>query len=230
LNMSADKDLSPLKYLFVSLVCLLSLASCAPKLVAPPVISYENIPLDRALSELGAVRSVEAVMAIEYQKKDSTMSGDAFVNLSDDKLTLRLYYMGFLYGEVSEENGIVKSKPKLDKNKSAILVDGLKNSFLWWTLKDYTLTEKEDTYVLTNSYREVVVDRKTLLPLRQTLNLDSGDVLTILYDEPAITEEAAKVGQSSLLQRYQSKLTITLKNYTVRIKIKSYSASQQTAS
>lgn len=212
-------------YLLLVLLCLAFIASCAPKQAIQAVPSYENMPLEQVLAEFGAVRSIEAVLSIEYEKKDGAVSGDAFMNLSEDTLSLRLYYLGFLAGEVSEENGIVKSKPKLDRNKSALLVDGLKNSFFWWNIRDYRLMEREGAYVLKNSYREVVLDRKTMLPVRQTIELENGDPVTILYEEPAVSEEPVKPEPGLMLRRYQSKLTISLKNHIVRVRINSYTPS-----
>lgn len=208
--------------ILASVSCLLLFASCAPKRVGLPL--YEEVPLEKAMAELKSINSIEAVLAIEYEKKDSTMSGDASLRLSENNLNLRLYYLGFLAGEVNEENGIVKSKPKLDKNKSTILVDGLKNSFFWWNIKDYLVQEGDGVYILKNSYRKILVDKKTLLPVQQVIELANGDELNILYDAPAHSEEAAKDSQASLSQRYQSKLTIGLKNHLLRIKVKSYTA------
>lgn len=201
-----------------SVLCLLFSVSCAPKHVELP--SYEKINIDNAFLEIKKIKSIEAVLSVEYEKNSdidvSTMSGDASLFVSEDKLNLRLYYLGFLIGEVSEDNGIIKSKPKLDKNKSTILIDGLKNSFLWWNIKDYILEEKEDAYELKNSYRKLLISKKTLLPLQQTIELNDGEELKIFYDAPAKIEG----------DWYNSRLKIEFKNYIVKIKIKSYSVAR----
>lgn len=225
------------------LLLLLLTSSCAPKHVELP--SYEGIRIENALSELKDIKSIEAVLSVEYEKNDSSMSGDASLNLSENRLNLRLYYLGFLAGEVSENNGIIKSKPKLDRNKSTILVDGLKNSFFWWNIKDYTLQEKEDIYELKNSYRKILINKKTLLPVQQTIELYDGESLNIFYDAPAKTEvgnQQSAVSEdtrektmqdsqhSTLITHnsplplwYNSRLKIEFKNYIVKIKVKSYS-------
>jgi len=115
----------------VILLCsLLLLASCAaPKLVERP--SHRGIALDEALAQYRSISSINTVLGLEYEKNDTIMSGDASLSASPDKLSLRIYYLGFLQGEVYEENGTIKSKPKLDKNKSALLVEGLKSSLFW---------------------------------------------------------------------------------------------------
>lgn len=225
------KQFNRFKLLLPLLCCSTALSfivSCAPKHVELP--SYEGIHIENALSELKDIKSIEAVLFVEYEKNDSSMSGDASLNVSEDKLNLRLYYLGFLAGEVNEDNGIIKSNPKLDKNKSTILIDGLKNSFFWWNIKDYTLQEKEDVYELKNSYRKLLISKKTLLPVQQTIELNDGEELKIFYGMPAksnneSTEEINQQNQPSNSKPvwYNSRLKIEFKNYIVKIKVKSYS-------
>ncbi|HAK87498.1 MAG: hypothetical protein A2077_02510 [Nitrospirae bacterium GWC2_46_6] len=224
---------SLLHYSIAPLLVLL-LVSCAPKHVEVP--SYERADLNETISELKKIRTIEAVLSVDYEKGDSAMSGDASMNLSEKSLDLKLYYLGFLAGEVKEENGvIIKNKPRLDKNKSAILVDGLKNSFFWWNMQDYTLQEREDSYELKNSYRKLFISKKTLLPVRQIIEINDGEKLNILYDSPVKQNAGEKesneksagpsliTDDSSPSSWYNSALRIEFKNYIVRIKVKSYS-------
>ncbi|HEX8947729.1 MAG TPA: hypothetical protein VF790_02135, partial [Dissulfurispiraceae bacterium] len=118
-NTSGHSSYKPCKTYFFALCALLlalGAASCAPKLAEKP--SYTGVPLEEALAKLRDIASIEAVLSVEYEKNDSTMTGDAFLNLSEDRLSLRLYYLGFLAGEVSEEDGVIKSNPKMSKYKS----------------------------------------------------------------------------------------------------------------
>src|SRR5271169_6717326 len=80
---------------FLLLLCLLFLVSCAtPKLAEKP--SYRGIRLDDALSQYRKISSISTVVGLEYEKNDTTMSGDASLSVSPDKLSLRIYYLGFL--------------------------------------------------------------------------------------------------------------------------------------
>src|SRR5208337_4741971 len=92
---------------------LLALVSCAPKYAEKP--SREGMSLAAIMTKMNTVRTIEAVLAIDYEKNDATMSGDAHLDLSPSSLNLRIYYLGFLYGELSEDNGVIHSKPKFDK-------------------------------------------------------------------------------------------------------------------
>jgi hypothetical protein len=206
--------------------CLLFIASCAPKYAERP--SREGMPLSEVLYRMNGIQSIEAVLSIHYEKNEAAMSGDAFLNLSGNALDLRIYYLGFLAGEIKEDNGVISSKPKIDKYKSIVLVDGLKNSFMWWTIKDYTVEEIEDTYVLKNFNRELIIDKKNLLPLKQTIELDNGEELNISYDTPAQNQpETNQYIPDPETTWYQSRLSIRYRNHLVTVKVKSYTASTE---
>lgn len=208
------------------LLALCALASCAPKYAERP--SREGLSLAGVLARMNSIQSIEAVLSISYEKNDAAMSGDAFLNLSDNALDLRIYYLGFLAGEIKENNGIISSKPKIDKYRSIVLVDGLKNSFMWWTIKDYTVQEKQDSYVLRNYNRELIIGKKDLLPLKQTIELDNGEELNISYDTPArIEPEKNQQVRDPETAWYQSILSIRYRNHVVNVKVKSYTASPE---
>jgi len=187
--------------------------------------SHKGITLNDALSQYRKISAVNTVVGLEYEKNGTIMSGDASLSVSPDKLALRIYYLGFLQGEVYEENGNIRSKPKIDKTKSTILVEGLKNSLFWWNITDYEVLDRKDSYELRNGYRKVVVNKDTLLPIEQTIELENGDVLAISYDSPTriINEDDKAAPDDSPLSWYPSIVNIQLRNYIVRINVKSYS-------
>lgn len=213
----------------LSAICLLTLllcmvlVSCAPK-KAVVVPTQEGVPLEKALSDLRQVKTLEATLSVDYERGDTIMSGDAGLTLSDAALNLRLYYLGFLAGELKEENGtITVSKPRLDKNRSTLLAQGLRNGFFWWNIKDYAITEDQEQYVLRNKNREILVSKKLMLPTQQSIRLENGDELIITYDMPDQIEEAERIpGSPAWLQYYQSQMKIELKRYLVKVKVKSY--------
>ncbi|MFA5354922.1 MAG: hypothetical protein WC291_11890 [Thermodesulfovibrionales bacterium] len=216
-----------LQCLFV-LLLLLAVSSCAPRYVGTP--SYKGVSLDEALAAMKKISTIDAVLAVEYEKGDGGgMSGDAHLTVTQEKLDLRIYYLGFLAGEVSEEGGIIKSKPRLDRNKGTLLVDGLRNSLFWWEISDYAVSERDNLYVLKNSFREVAIDRETLLPVRQTIELENGDRLEISYESPArVEKEETAEGGESVTDAYeplwyQSEMNIAYRGHTVKVRVKSYS-------
>jgi hypothetical protein len=213
-----------LSFCLLLTACSLLLVSCTPQ-VRHAGPDFNNLSLDDALSQYKKISTLNAVIGIEYEKNDAVMRADGSLSMSPDKLALRIYYLGFLQGEVYEENGEIKSKPKLSKNKTDILVNGLKNSIFWWNIRDYARTENEDTYELKNAVRKITIDRRTLLPVEQTITLDNGDQLIVSYGlpTPVLAADGTPAENNSPLGWYPSRLKIQLGNNVVRIVVKSYS-------
>ena len=214
-------------WLLTSVSCLFVLASCAAPRHAE-TLSFKGLTLDAALAQYRTISSINSVLGIEYEKNDTIMSGDASLSASPDKLSLRIYYLGFLQGEVYEENGIIKSKPKLDKNKSALLVEGLKSGLFWWNITDYDTFETVTSYELRNANRKVIIDKQSLLPIEQTIYFENGDKLIIAYEMPSriAPEDGKEISDNSPLSWYQSRIKMQLKNYVVRVNFKSYSVTR----
>jgi len=198
------------------------LISCTQ--IRPPGPNFSGMSLEEAIGQYKKITSVQSVVGIEYDQDDSTMSGDGALKVSPDSLSLRIYYMGFLQGEIYQEKGVVRSDPKIDRYKSALLVNGLKSSIFWWNISDYNKTETDDTYELRNRYRTVIIDKASLLPTEQTIALDNGEIVTITYGTPErrLTEDGKPTDTSSPLGWYPSQLKIELGPHVVRISVKSY--------
>jgi hypothetical protein len=209
--------------LLFTAVCLL-LVSCTPQ-VRHTGPSFESISLEDALVQYKKISSIDTIIGIEYEKNEAVMQGDGSLSISPDKLALRIYYLGFLQGEVYEENGEVRSKPKLERNKKDLLVNGLKSSIFWWNIKNYDKRETDDTYELRTPTRKVVLDKSSLLPISQTIMLEDGEQLSITYGLPVprLAKDGKRIESNSPLGWYPSRLKIQLRNYIVRIDVKSYS-------
>jgi hypothetical protein len=216
-------------FVFIPVLLLCIIVSCAPRHVEIP--SFNDIDLNRHLAELSTVRSIEAVLSLEYEKGDSLMNGDASLTISENTLDLKIYYLGFLAGYISENNGVVTVSQKIDRNRTLMFVEGLKNSFLWWKIMDNTYTIEEDGrfYKLENYNRKIFLDKKTLLPAQQFIEIYNGDELRIFYDSPARIEDAgdAVLAHSPAAMWYQSGMRISLNNHHLKIKIKSYTMKTQ---
>jgi len=184
------------------------LFSCTAKRVDLP--DYEGVDIKDVIAARSNIKRVEATFSVEFEKGDSTMTGDAALELSADTLDLRIYSMGFLMAEIKESRGVIKSKPDPGRSKSIILVDGLRNSIFWWLIADYAMENQNETYQLRNPRQRIVVDKKTMLPAVQTMELDDGRELRIFYEEPVKSGEFW----------YPSRMRIELSKYLVRIKIK----------
>lgn len=196
----------------ISIVLLFFLFSCAAKRVELP--DYTGVDVKTVIAERSSIKGINTTFHVEFEKTDGTIAGDAALTLTERTLDLRIYSMGFLMAEIKEADGIIKSIPPVDRNKNIILVEGLRNSILWWLIKDYEIEEQNGNYRVRNSSRKIVIDKKTMLPVSQSIELDSGKELRISYEEPA----------NSNGFWYPSRMKIELSKYAVRLKIKSMSS------
>lgn len=197
-------------FLLFIVSCLL-LTSCTSKRADMP--DYKGTDISKVVAVYNNIHGVEATFSVEFEKGDSMMTGDAAIELTDKTLNLRIYSLGFLIAEIKEEGGIIKSNPELNKSKTLILVDGLRNSFFWWKIKDYEVEEQDNIFQLWNSWQSILIDKKTLLPIYQSIELDNNKELRISYEEPA----------NSGGLWYPSKIRVELSRYLVKLRIKSLS-------
>ena len=188
---------------------LILLFSCAPKRVEMP--SYEGVDLKDVLTSRKNISGIETKFSLVYQRDDTEMKGDGALNiLGTGDMKMRLYSFGFLAFELSSQNGLIKSKPAIDRTKEMILTDGLRDCLFWWDITDFDTREKEGNFILSNSRRQVWIDRKTMLPVRQIISLDDGRELNIFYENP---EKTGNIW-------YPAKIRIELAKYAVTLKIK----------
>jgi hypothetical protein len=192
---------------------LLFFMACAPKKVEVPAFAPKS--LDELLSEKNGLFEIDTSFEIVLKKSDTEISGNGILNIHEKgDLSLRVYSIGLLMMELSSKNHIIKSNPRLDKNRTAILTQGLRDCFFWWDIKDFTVSDSEaGLYLLENRNRSLWIDKKTSLPIKQNIHFDDGKELTIFYDNPA--------EENSI--RYQSRMRIELSKNTVILTIKNIS-------
>lgn len=203
-----------LKLFFVSI--LICVSACAPKTVELPAVEQRSI--DVVLAERRSIERIDAAMSVVFEKIDSEMYGDAVFDIAQDgDLHMKVYTLGILAMELTSKKGQVKSTPKLDKSKTAILTQGLRDSLFWWDLTDVTVQEENDHLILQNATRQVVLDRKTMLPQEQRISFDDGRQVTVFYDKPAQTKGVW----------YQSKMRIELSRYAVTLTVREISFAER---
>jgi hypothetical protein len=179
------------------------------KRVGIPV--YEGIDVRDVLSAKSTISAMDATFSIIFEKDDSEMRGEGVLNISrNGDLSLRVYSFGFLALEVSSEKGMIKSNPRIDKSKSKLLTQGLRDCLFWWDIQDFVIDEKDRMYLLKNFSREIWLDKKTILPIKQRVSLEDGKELHIFY------EDVEKMGDAW----YPSTIKIELSQYSVTLKIR----------
>lgn len=193
---------SVLRLFFISIIVLL--CSCAPPEVRIP--TYEDMDPEEGLHLNERISAIEAEFSITFQKGDSKVRGEGVLTiLKNGNLTLRVYSLGFLAFELTSDNGIVKSNPVLDRTKRKILTYGLRDCLFWWDMEDYDIAESGDVYLIRSFPRRLWFDRKTMLPVQQSVQLDDDRELWFYYEKPQ------KMGDIW----YPSKIRIELSRYAV---------------
>lgn len=188
---------------------MLLFSSCAKPRIELP--SYDGADLKDVLAERSIISTIETDMSITFEKDDTEIKGNGILNIAKNgDMTLRIYSFGFLAFELISEDGLIRSKPLIDRHKGAILTYGLRDCLFWWDVEDNDISEYAEQYLLQDSDRMVWMDKKTLLPVQQVIALQDGRELTILYDTPAVSDTIW----------YPSNIRIELAQYAVTLNIK----------
>jgi hypothetical protein len=194
------------------LSALLLSYSCAVKKVEMPL--FEGVDVREALAEKSRISAIDTTFSIAYENRDTVLKGDGAVFIArNGDMTMRIYALGFLAFELIAENGSVKSSRPIDKNREVILTSGLRDCVFWWDLGDYENEEQENEYILKNPVRTVWIDKKTLFPLRQVIQLEDGREIAVSYETPERAEDIW----------YPSRIRIELDGNVVTLKIKDIS-------
>lgn len=175
--------------------------------------SYEGIELKDVLAEKGNIRSLKSTFTVAFDGNGDFGKGDAVLNLTPEALDLQIYSHGFLVAEVTSNKDFTKSSPALDRKRLSMLVDGLRNSFLWWNVKGYDIEDRTDGYRVASPWRILTINKKTMLPEKQFLELEDGRQIDILYAEPDFVDGIW----------FPSEMHIEMGSKSVRIKVKTLS-------
>jgi hypothetical protein len=174
----------------------------------------EEKSLVEAVAGKQTISRIGTAFSVTFEKADSEMKGEGVLDLfKNGDLDLKVYSLGFLALELVSRDGIVKSNPGLDSSKKRILSQGLRDSLFWWDIKDFTTLDEGDFYLLRSDGREITVDKKSMLPVKQQIFLPDGKMLSVYYENPANEDNF----------RYQSKIKIELARYSVTLNIRNIS-------
>jgi len=196
----------PVPFILCAVFSLLFM-SCATKKLEIP--TYEGVDPKAVLAAREHIKELESTFSIEFEREGSVMKGEGALKLTPDSLDLQVYSLGFLVAEVSSNGMVTSCNPPIDRNKLSLLVDGLRNSFFWWSVKNPDIRDDHDRYRVSNSWKKVFIDKKTMMPLSQTIELDEGRHLDVLYEEPAFMNGVW----------FPSKMKIALSHQSVNLRI-----------
>jgi hypothetical protein len=197
--------------LFLFSIILIA-AACAPKKAEMPF--FEERGIEAMLAERRAIERIDTTFGVVFEKADSEMHGDAVLDITrEGDLHLQVYTLGILGMDLTSKNGVVRSTPNLDRNRKAILTQGLRDGLFWWDMQDYTVRDEGEYVIMQNATRTLWLDRKTMFPAKQKMDFDDGKQLTVLYDSPAREKEIW----------YPAKMRLELPRYAVTLTVKGIS-------
>lgn len=196
----------------ISLIILL-LFGCAEK--KPVVIKeFHAENLEDFINKMKVYNTIDGVLNIQYEAKNTVLSGDASLKISKNELLLRIYYMGFPAGEIYEENGEVTSNLLIEKDRLKQIATGIRKGFIWWD-GDFLIAENSDEFILKekNGERMVILNKSGFMPNMQTLNVEGQNILITYNDYTKIHTEDGTALNIPL------NIVVYYKNRTLRIKI-----------
>ena len=128
----------------------------------------EEKPLDKVIAERNGISQIDSTFSVIFEKADSETRGDGVLNIfNNGDMELKVYSLGFLAMELTSRNGVVKSKPRLDRDKTGMLTQGIRDSLFWWDIKDFNVDDEGGCYLLRNAEREITINKKSGLPEKQ---------------------------------------------------------------
>lgn len=199
--------------LLISILCPAPflLSACATKKIEMP--SYKGIEPKDMLAGKENIKSLVSTFSIEFERDGVINRGDAVLRLNHGDVDVQVYSFGMLVAEVSSTADFIRSVPPIDKTKLSLLVDGLSNSFLWWSIKNPDITDEGGMYLVSNSWRRLFINKKTMQPIKQIIELEDGRQLKVFYGEPDLIGGVW----------FPSKMRVELSSHSVNLEIKTLS-------
>jgi len=152
-------------------IFLFFIAACAPKVKPVEIPEYKGT-LESFLAENAVWEGLSGSFNLNLTRPDrQVQSADAFIDTGPGRLEMRFYKLGFPAGE------LVEGDPRYDDLKEAI-----RSGLIWWQMGDFRATSLEHEYLIETETRSLVLDRKTLVPLSQSL-ISSRGIVNISYSD-----------------------------------------------
>ncbi|MDI6865556.1 MULTISPECIES: hypothetical protein [Thermodesulfovibrio] len=205
-----------LKLLAVSLIIFLFWGCAEKKPITVKEFYAENIA--DFIKKMQIYDSLEGVLNLQYETKNSVLNGDASLRISKNELLLRVYYMGFPAGEIYEENGEVSSNLLIEKDRLKQLAIGIRKGFIWWN-GNFTVSEDSENFFLKDGERIIILKKDGFMPLKQTLTVDNQTILIIYNEYKKIqTEDGTTLNMPSSISVYYKNRTLKIKIEKIKIK------------
>lgn len=164
------------------------LTGCTKKI--PPLTLQEikapEISFQEYLSWLDSRERIKFLFSINVNKQGEELSGNASLSVDKEDLLLRVYSMGFLVSEIKIYQGNISVEGrKIPESRAYLFIEALKLCLLWWKMDEREIEEKDQRYVIRNSWRKVYL-YKNYLPEKQEIYLPEVSSAVVIYEKPAL--------------------------------------------
>lgn len=174
---------------------------------------YESLDLMEELTKRNSIMSIESTFSIDFKRDGNSIKGDAVLRLTRDAFDLQVYSSGFLVADINSVNNVTRSSPDMDRNRLLMLIDGIRHSFFWWSIKNYEVKDMHDKYIVYNSWKKLFIDKNTITPEKQIVELEDGRQLEVFYGNPVMFDDTW----------FPSEMRIELSGRSVKLKIEAVS-------
>jgi len=175
----------PFRFYFFSVLILL--LGCAPRHIPPPIYGGMDLTLSEVLSEAGRwVDAVKTVVVIDVERDGRPLyHSRASVLIKRPRMAhVRVYNLGMLTVDVVVKGDDVYVLYGRVGEEWRPFIEELYNVVFWWDgVQGGEMYRGDDVYVIRDAGREICIDKETLLPLRQSLQV-GGRALYITYQRP----------------------------------------------
>lgn len=157
---------------FTLLVFFLFFAACVPKLKPVQVPEYKGT-VQEFFQENSIWEGLSGSFELLLKKPGGqVLAADSFIETGPEKITMRFYRLGFPVGELEEKNPRYRA-----------LEEAIRYGLLWWQVNSYALDRYEETYTIKTDRRSLIMDRKTLVPMSQTIYIPGEGTVYVRYSD-----------------------------------------------
>jgi hypothetical protein len=178
----------------------------------PPQYSGVELTLEELISKArDGIKSVKAIVEIYVTKDNNPYHHNraSIIIKEGGSAHMKLYNFGMLTGDVIVKRREVYVLQGRINTRLKTFIRELYETVFWWEgVKGGVMNKKGNMYIIKTAKRELHIDSRTLLPVRQDLRIN-GDIFQIAYDMPV------KNGD----WWYPSSIEISVDRYRLSIKI-----------
>jgi hypothetical protein len=184
--------------------------------VAPPPVPIieEELSLEeiiiRASGDIEQLKAIADITVTKYDKPYDVVSASLLIK-KPGWVHMRVYKFGMLVKDfVFRDGELYVLSGKINKNIKQLGNEFYGSIFWWDNMKDGVMLVDEDKYIITSENRQVHLDKSTLVPLKQMINLEKRRI-EIIYGEALQNKEGF---------RYPSTMQVQIGALYFSIKIK----------